>query len=968
MQPTRQASREAPGEHLQAKELGALIVETPHPVFRGRTVRDVRQAGEDTSSLLMLMNESLPGGEKVNGLRYDADAGKVRPTLGKNALEARTVRFIQVGGRRWDKRLVDAVGFPFRTDTDAAVPIWGDLYIGGAPLDGAARKRLGLKPVSEAPGRESEAAAFTQRYKRKVYMPGEFSFVVARSHEADGRAEDGLTLYPRFRLVEDPAALESHVRRFGGPEAATTIGALKAEAAERVRRRHARSNTHQSQADYAAENLAHEYILCLGEHLQSAYGTAQVWRGCALAFGGTGSEYYGSLRLKNPDGSLTVGADEAVTITTKESAQLADKAAFVGRKALLDAGAKGIFLDMPHQPGFSDVPIGGAGVECVGRQQRDRRLLEEGAVFSEFTLDVMPLVMKSDVDAACAPLRMCDQRHELADERPELRGLYVPVTIVLDDTRRLHEVSASRTAYMEYVTSRFLGEKEAAKAKELIRKLGKRADGSAQAEDAAGALVRYTGGETGPGAGGLGGGEALLLSLMYGKARDEHLELLSRNLGRNLRAVMRCDLNAKMNAQVVQNLSAEGGITDTGDLKEETPLAEVRAAVATAPEDLRGYVLANELLNALPGANPKQENVYRLWVGALFETVGRVGVEPIEYMSGKAFNTFMLNFLGGSEAGSGYGDMVEGIRRDFVLRPPSSVPELVERFSGRIGRLFREYGEQERSRSMMEVDRMLHSSPFAMKSSAVNSAKSTTPAGIECFRASDGALMVTPGQFVHAVEGRLQELEGTLNYSYHYGDDEYGPAMKAHQEGLKGLLDEVMVPLAGEKGQVELVGWGENYAYRHIGGNLYSSIAWDSREPPLEGERIHLLSEPKEERRVFRLTDGMIDIMYGDDEAGKGLGHDANEVRLVRTILADLRRTVASGDWAAPGSEAQEKVWYALDKAKAVLGLFETIPHPDYHAGRTDYMFSRIGRPARPPTQEPGRNGRMRFDWTDETD
>jgi hypothetical protein len=309
--------------------------------------------------------------------------------------------------------------------------------------------------------------------------------------------------------------------------------------------------------------------------------------------------------------------------------------------------------------------------------------------------------------------------------------------------------------------------------------------------------------------------------------------------------------------------------------------------------------------------------------------------------------------------------MVEGIREDFRRRPPANILELAQRFSKHVMGLLGAYDAQERSRSMGLINDMLQSSPLAQKSSTVNSSKARTEAGIECFRAADGALMVTPGQFTQAVDMQLRNLEGALTYSHHMEGDEYPEVMRRHQQTLAKMLDEVMLPLSGGKSGVELVGWGENYAFRHVGSNFYGSISWESHRPHPPGEDILYLREPMEDGRPFDVSKRMIDVMYADDAEGQRLGPERNERRFAYEILADLRRTIVSGDWTDNDPDAQERVWYAAGKSREILGLFESIHQPDYHAGQTDYLYSRMQKRPQTPTPAAARE-RYRFDWLDD--
>jgi hypothetical protein len=89
-------------------------------VLRGRTCKEVSRFNSNLQLEIDAIEDRLPEGTWVNGLRYDNSTDAVQLTSGKNPLELREVRFLQLAGKRWGQKMVDAFGFPFRTDTDAA--------------------------------------------------------------------------------------------------------------------------------------------------------------------------------------------------------------------------------------------------------------------------------------------------------------------------------------------------------------------------------------------------------------------------------------------------------------------------------------------------------------------------------------------------------------------------------------------------------------------------------------------------------------------------------------------------------------------------------------------------------------------------------------------------------------------------------------------------------------------------------
>jgi hypothetical protein len=238
---------------------------------------------------------------------------------------------------------------------------------------------------------------------------------------------------------------------------------------------------------------------------------------------------------------------------------------------------------------------------------------------------------------------------------------------------------------------------------------------------------------------------------------------------------------------------------------------------------------------------------------------------------------------------------------------------------------------------------------------------------MECFKAADGTMMVTPREFAFEMMREVEAVESTLSYSYNYRDAEYSGAMRRHQQALTQMLDEVVNPLTDKKSNVELVGWEENYAFRHVGASFHGLIDWESQKPYPKGEDILYLEQPSEEGRPFVVSKRMMDIMNADDAEGQNLGLDRNERRFAAEILLDLRRTIAGSDWTSMDDDAQERVFYAASKARHIIGLFESIHQPDAHVGQTDYMFSRMNKLPKPDRVEI-RMGRYRFDWLDEAE
>ncbi|MFH1789322.1 MAG: hypothetical protein ABH834_08075 [Candidatus Altiarchaeota archaeon] len=968
-------------------------LDVPDPVFRGRSVRERLDASAEMASLFESEPDALSSRKAVNGFHLSAPDRTTATSFGPNPMELREVRFMETSNACWNSLLADTVGFPLRTDGAALIPVYGDVYVDGKPLDEDALSRLGSRFVRDSSGEVASMCLPSYWHKRKVYVPGEFPIVVARGHEVRKGNPPSTVLHNAYRMVSDPKVLESHVQHFDGRKAEETLTNLQERARKHLMGEHGDRGISQALEEYVAENFTRRYLLELGRHLQSRTGTAQVWDGCALTIGGVGANYYGHLQMIEPGAEPVVGPGEVVTKTGKDYRVLGERGVFVGKKALVDTEARGVFLEESHQPVTDDIPIGACGVEQIRRVERDRRLLERGAVFSEMGLDVIPWIMKADVDRELGAEAMVTQTQPVAQQERDKEGIYVLLTVCLDDTRRLYELIQSPLDYIEFVTSEYLDGEERRKAGELIGKLraGRESADSPVPDDAktvavneaVTALARTGRVEDSQLEGvvpGLSGKEALLLAVLHHTAAVAHVDEVSRNMGRNLRALMQEDLNIMEMRMFLQNIGVKGGLCDTGDLKEVVSPGRVLEAIAASVETPDQYVAANFLMDSIGGINPEQEDIYRLWVTDLFKVVEAAGMDPLRYMSSRHFDAFMVNFLGGDKAGHYYASVAGDVRRDFTRRPPADMGEAVDRFSGTITQLLDEYSHQQSGARFLKVYDLLQESPHAKRAISVNSAKGKTPAGTECFVASDSRFMVTPSQFVGALNYRLTEL-GYLPGTMHHYDSapEYQESMRNRQTATAALLDEMVEGLSDPSAPVEPVGWTEGHVIAAVGSAAYGNINWERQKDAKlpEGEHIHLLADPGPENRSFVFSDWMFQVMYQEDAGAKGLSHQQAERRFVAEILRDLRNTVVRGDWGGvdedhgvvfESDEAMEAVSYSTGKIRAVLDLFERADTHDYHGGMTEYMSTRITpREREPASIKYADLGSIRFDWLDKS-
>ncbi|MBU0761776.1 MAG: hypothetical protein KKD39_02020 [Candidatus Altiarchaeota archaeon] len=961
------------------------------PVFRTMSPEQVSESSQFLPKLVTAGHAYAGDGRGLNGFRYDPVEKKINATVGINPMEVRTVRFLKLKDRRYSQHLIDAFGFPFHTDQDATIPFWGNIYMGGKKATEEQLKQLGIEVVKNPDGTDKTYEMTSYRYRRKLYLPGEFQFVVVKAHETAPGNPPSTIIHPRHRIVSDPRILESHIRHFEPSTSEETIKKLHAEAHERITQQHSTRGVHEDLKTYLGENLTHEYILTLGEYVEKRHHTAEVRRGCAITFGGTGSEYYGHLERIKADGKPTMDEGEVVTITGELATQLSDKGVFVGKKQLVEAKANGAFLDEAHQPEFSGVPIGVCGVEENGRVERDKTLMEEGAALSEITVDVIPLIEKHAVDRVFTPQKMAQQMHPSIDDGTETPSLYVPVTIVVDDTRRLHEVTSNPLTYMKYVTERYLEVEDRRKAAEIIAKLEKEGVKKPDKPSPVTALVKYQGGDPGEvEVEGLNPKEVLLLNLMYATARKKHIEALSRNIGANMRAAIKANLAERKHAEIIQNLSPEGARADTGDFRKTSSPGERMDAIAQSVNTVRQYMLADTILPQVGGVTKDQENLFQLWVGALLQTVEKTGLDPIAYLRSHEFKQFMVQFLGGAEARNHYHRANTQIETAFAGTRNIDMGTAVQMVGGVMRTLFNEFNSQQEGEHMMDRVEALQQSPLAKKTSAVNSTKAHTEYGLEHFTAADGTKMVTPSQFTGAFDqliGEFQSLpESFYRHSWWESEDERREYFRRTQQRMTRFLDDSIGMLAGEKNGFEAVGWEKTYVFRHAGGELYGGNDWENKEPHRPGEEIHLVTEPTEDRRTHHLSDKMIDIMYADDEIGQKIGPERNDRRLAAEILKDLRRTLTEFDWGNTTEERVEDLVYAYDKTCEIrrlferrepplrsrdtfglmsLGLFSEREEPvnDYHGGETDYMYGKIEKPGERQRRE--RQNRYRYDWLD---
>ena len=114
------------------------------------------------------------------------------------------MQFINVPNAEWDQRLTDMIGFPLRTDGGAEIPLYGRLFIGGEPISEDKMAEFGVEVVRDASGKPVEMDTASYKYKRKVYVPGEFHVVVARGHEIVDGEPASVVLRNMFRLSRGP--------------------------------------------------------------------------------------------------------------------------------------------------------------------------------------------------------------------------------------------------------------------------------------------------------------------------------------------------------------------------------------------------------------------------------------------------------------------------------------------------------------------------------------------------------------------------------------------------------------------------------------------------------------------------------------------------------------------------------------------------------------------------------------------
>ena len=168
------------------------------------------------------------------------------------------------------------------------------------------------------------------------------------------------------------------------------------------------------------------------------------------------------------------------------------------------ANKSGVFLDLVYQENFLATPTGGFAKSGVALE-RDRLLLEYGAVMSGITLAEYPLFSKVELD------RLLGSDSGMVSE-----GVFVQQRIVLDDTRRL---------------DLFRNKMDPREAKALLESL---------------LIAKY--------------GEANNQTL------SEYLVALGATVGKNIAVCFKLGLSVSANQKTTDNLSIYGGIIDPESL------------------------------------------------------------------------------------------------------------------------------------------------------------------------------------------------------------------------------------------------------------------------------------------------------------------------------------------------------------------------------------------------------------------
>jgi len=490
----------------------------------------------------------------LSGISADREGFKYHLTHGCWALRPRKVGFHHVRGVSYPQHL-RLYGFPFNVDTPEGgiVPLSGDLIIGGEKIPAEKRAQLGWTQVLDAAGKPVELSYPTYPVKRKFYVPGNYTLPEVRNHRiidvAGGQPK--VELLRGSRVVEGPEEFEQLIHRLSPDNARALLEGIQKQAREIVERRFQRPDPVADEEKYRRDNFARNYLGLLALYVRNGLMVdgqpsklANLKNGCALGFGGTGVKYWGQLKFPGGDGKAVLADGEVENPLKGLHPSSVGGMTVVAEKNLLDSQARGVVLDRGYLP-TSLIPVGGSGLDDFDRARKDAELRAHGAVFSEYCVWSECILAKPDVDRVCAPHSMCDETHFLARERPELQGLYMPVTIVLDTTQRFSEVLNDPAGFLLYLTE-FLSEPER---EEFAGMLG-------------GVLERFVGGREDA----IPDADVDRFSSLFLKAAKKLRGKALETMARNMRAVSDLRLTISYGFLTPQNLSPALGIADTGDL------------------------------------------------------------------------------------------------------------------------------------------------------------------------------------------------------------------------------------------------------------------------------------------------------------------------------------------------------------------------------------------------------------------
>ncbi len=435
--------------------------------------------------------------------------------------------------KRTPQTLGNMIGYPFRTDPateEVVIPIVGDFIGAGGNITEKLIQDGKIKRVTHE-GNQVTTPIFVKTM-RQLFQPTSGSMKLLRVR--------GETIIPNSEKALERAWDLANIDVVGGHTGSAKLRAMVDQTLDMA---HRNQSSQEPIADFK-DKFRPSMTLRVGiELLEKAMGEPQLSGPlgldtnaveilskpvCGVGIKGAGCLNYDGNHIYHKSGD-TLPAHIRILHDEPEK----DTSFVVDQRY---EGLKGLILPVAHQP-WSNQPVGGTSTINKLSFDRENTLLKNGAVLSYVTTAVIPILTKADV--------------------PEMvsQDVAIVTNAIFDDSRRIDDLldqskplDGCKSAYLVVACEKYSDQRPA------------------EGQD----MKDY-------------------FDKNFPDAKDKHWEIMTGNIGKNLRAMFDSNLTNPNDQNMIGNFSIDGGLADTIDLATMRHPKEFASAVLHTFSPLTDY-------------------------------------------------------------------------------------------------------------------------------------------------------------------------------------------------------------------------------------------------------------------------------------------------------------------------------------------------------------------------------------------